>query len=1027
MTYEELVYWQEHFKLPDYEAGLSPQLSVTKRSRRSLSEARKPVTQPSLVEWLPWQTTLQPVKAVTHSRRTEHLVELLEFTELHGGHGLGGEESYDLEMLSFLNEDDILRPGQTDNAVAEVRVPDNDGDCQESDVTRKNVKKGKKTRKKLQMESEADTEDGGQNVSKEHGFGGGKRNVKGAKRRSPENRARWKEFLKRFDNKDEDFESDGTSAGVGPSEDLSVEDELRNRDDTALESDLLDVGDLHEQTNQTSEAEAGKIMLRKGCNEANDEPVMLKGAGRAHESEDGCVSDTASDELSNLLPTATPSFCGFNEDFKLHRTRFASAMDPVPTPPSLDALDKISLSPSSVELDEFPIKPDEESQKGCRNDLRQNVDKFASSEKASSAMSPKACFEGDSLIEPFLMGDFLEEDDTTACKEFNKENVLKNTCLEKEGRIAETCSVATFETFVSEADQEVIKNQGNHSYNCSSPAHNVDSSVFNQCEGQTSCDVPSGMDKKVTGIPKSGDEDSKVACPNDDAESDFGFGVWCGSPINEFNEDVDENCLPQDNPGYAEAFFMNETDDDAFTDLTLPEDVTIENGQQKPVGEQELTTRDGSNSLLCASKTSNERKTKGEMQSSKVLDKEIKVKVSANSKVSVVTDLQASISKLGAFLRSSAERKYSSKLVSGCSKATWSELSMKSKDYKKIKDCLDEGALPVDVGQTFAQVVSKGEYSSVTASDTGVLDDRRNLVAASPVSSTLPLKQASSKFKLKANHLTGTPSDGLPSQEKGQEMPEKEPNITLVRTSGMVTNGNSDTGIRVAHDAVGSANSSTSTNAAGTTATNINNDGKDDVDNVCRSPLPKKLKLSRKRTSPKGKGILLNKSEGPPAKPMNFGSANPLKLNSNEGELSVVKLHGTSMNCSSSPTEPMNSETVAREPSSIDMACDVSLAKDCAANLSNLRTHNGTVVAVMESEDENNEEEDEDDVIRPVRKAISLKRQALSSPCSQEGFKRPADKRRENQPHSLSHRFGRLGSESDEEFEVDKSGQCSVK
>lgn len=1017
MTYEELVYWQEHFKLPDHEAGLSPQLSVTKRLRRSLSEAKKPVTQPSLVEWLPWQTTLQPVKAVTHSRRTEHFVELLEFTELHGGHGPDGEESYDLEMLSFLNEDDILKPGQTDCAVAEVRVVDDDGGCQENEFTRKNVKKGKKTRKRLQMEREADTEDGGQNVSKEHGVGGGKRSVKGAKRRSPENRARWKEYLKRFDNKDEDFESHGTSAGAGPNEDLSVEDELRNRDDAVLESDLLDVGDLHEQTDKASEAEADKIMQRKGCNEANDEPVMLEGAGRAHESEDGCVSDTASDELSNLLPTATPDFHGFNEGFKLHRTRFDSAMGPVPTPPSLDALDKISLSPSSVEIDEFPIKPDEESQKSCRNNLRGNVDKFASSEKALSAMSPKACFGGDSLIEPFLMGDFLEEDDTKAGKELNKENVVKNTCLEKEGRIAETCTVATSETFVSEADEEVIKNQGNRSYNSLSSAHDVDSSVFNQCEVLTSCDVPSEMDNNVPGIPKSADEDSKVVCRNDDAGSGFGFGVWCGSPMNEFNEHVDENCFPQDNSGFAEAFFMDETDDDAFTDLTLPEDVTTENSQQRPVGEQELTTRDGSNSLLCASKTSNERETEAELQNSKVADKEIKVKPSANSKDSVMTDLQASISKLSAFQRSSADRTYSSKSVSDSSEATGSELSMKSKDGKKIKDCLDEGALPVDVGQTFPEVVSRGEHSSATASDTGVLDDRRNLVAAPPVSS--------SKFKLKANRFTETPLVGLPSRVKGQEMPEKEPNITLVRTSGMVTNGNIDTGIRVSHDAVGSASSSNSTNAAGTTASNINSDEKDDVDNICRSPLPKKLKLSRKRTSPKDKGILAKKSEGPQAKPMNFGSTNSLKMNSNE-EPPVVKLHGTSMNCSSRPTEPMNSEAVAREPSSTDMVCDVSLATDCAANLSNLRTHNGTVVAVMESEDENDKGDDEEDVIRPVRKTISLRRQALSSPCSQEGFKRPADKRCENQPHSLSSRIGRLGSESDEEFEVDKSGQCSV-
>ena len=38
LTYEELVYWQDHFKLPDHEAGLTPQVTLKKASRRSLSD-----------------------------------------------------------------------------------------------------------------------------------------------------------------------------------------------------------------------------------------------------------------------------------------------------------------------------------------------------------------------------------------------------------------------------------------------------------------------------------------------------------------------------------------------------------------------------------------------------------------------------------------------------------------------------------------------------------------------------------------------------------------------------------------------------------------------------------------------------------------------------------------------------------------------------------------------------------------------------------------------------------------------------
>ena len=35
-----------------------------------------------MAEWLPWQNSLQQTSLFGHSRRSQHLVELLEFTDL---------------------------------------------------------------------------------------------------------------------------------------------------------------------------------------------------------------------------------------------------------------------------------------------------------------------------------------------------------------------------------------------------------------------------------------------------------------------------------------------------------------------------------------------------------------------------------------------------------------------------------------------------------------------------------------------------------------------------------------------------------------------------------------------------------------------------------------------------------------------------------------------------------------------------------------------------------------------------------
>lgn len=73
-------------------------------------------------------------------------------------------------------------------------------------------------------------------------------------------------------------------------------------------------------------------------------------------------------------------------------------------------------------------------------------------------------------------------------------------------------------------------------------------------------------------------------------------------------------------------------------------------------------------------------------------------------------------------------------------------------------------------------------------------------------------------------------------------------------------------------------------------------------------------------------------------------------------------------------------------------------------------------------------DDDDEEDIRPVGKASSRRRQAFSSPCSQ-GFKIPANpgKQGDNQRNGLSSRHLQLDSESDEEFETDKSGEFSLR
>lgn len=976
LTYEELVYWQEHFKLPEHEAGLSPQLSITKKSRRSLSEAKKPVTQPSLTEWLPWQTTLNPVKAVTHSRRTEHLVELLEFTELHGGRG-DDDESYDLEMMSFLNEEDILKPGQKEGDAEDGLVPENDDvACEESVGASKITKKGKKTRKKLQMEDEADAENS-EKSSRQEGNGEGgtatKKKGKGLKKRSPENKARWKEFLKQFDNKeDEDFESDGVNVAAASDADNAVDDCLQRPDDETLEDDLPDVAEPWEPDDKPADLDNNQASLN-----GNNEPVKThKETARIQESEGGELSDAASDELSNLFPTVTPHSQSSVPVFQLQKARFPLTMASVPTPPSVDALDKISLSSAGEELDDF---------EGIqRKYFGKNL-----FEKDVVDNSPKVCFESDSLTEPFLMADFLEEEELKTVIHTSEGETVRQISREEKGLVTSTPETPSETATKADIDEPVHEETRFPDSEKPNSKDNVDHFESNVRGEQDARDVVKTCNTR---------EDTK----DRDARgitNDVVVDTECSSPTKE--EDAT----------FGEAFFMDVTDDDAFTNITLPEDDfgvnDTRSDQSKHAGGQGLLlesecmrneSREARDSEVNMSKTRLER--------SKHLGKNVTGVGQFGSSVGV--DLRTSISKLSAFQRCSTndQDSHTRKEKIGVSTEIKHSLSKESSTMETRTN------LPSH------EVRTRGELSSSTAyhSEVAMLDAGRNSAAVPPVAMKTMHSKLSNKLGTKENHHTGAFRDGLPGRDGAGERPVRESHLTKLSNRATVANGNGDVGNNISGDIGGNTGSNIGDNTSSFVANNVR-------DTACRSPLPKKLKLSRKRTSPKDKGMPTMKTQGSnlpinEAESLDFGSSKSLSVNQpREENFCGTNLKESNANSSSRGMEYKGSEMALKQ--SLPMGTvPKGPSLDCAeplANPSNLRTENGNVVAVMESDDE------DEDAIRPVGKASSRRRQALSSPCSQ-GFKKPANPERVNQRLGLSSRHLQLGSESDEEFETDKSG-----
>ena len=993
LTYEEVVYWQENFKLPEHEAGLSPQLSVTRKSRRSLSEVKKPVTQICLSEWLPWQTTPHAVKAVSHSRRTEHLIELLEFTELQGGRG-DDDESYDLEMMSFLNEEDILKPGQKEEDAEEILLFETDPDvaCEENQGTSKIKKKAKKTRKKLQMEDEADAENDGQSSRKEgNGENGTTANKKskGLKKRSPENKARWKAFLNQLDNQeDEDFESDSANAAVVPDKDKAVDDCLYREDDETLDNDLPDIGDPWKPDDKPTGVDNNHANL----NNSNKPITTHKEITRVQECEGDDLSDAASDEMTNLFPAVNPHSQGSVPGFQLQNERFPLVMASVPTPPSLDALDKMSLSSVDGELHEDNMDF-EEIQRKYFGEKQFEKDAMDKSEAVSRSFSTNVCFEGD--LEPFLLADFLQDEERNTDGKLSEDEMLKMSRDERKDPVT-SASDRPSETATKACFDKLIRGEVRY--------RDSENQCFKDKHGNSECDLNGKQGSRVVAKECNnggGTKDYDTRGVSNDTVADMS----CGSPIKEEDATI------------GEGFFMDITDeDDAFANITLlgednvglndtKSDKHKHNDKQDLLPESEWVRN---KSVTVSESDVNGSETR--LGTSKHVGKS-NVAAAGQCRALGDVDITKSISKLSAFQRCSTNNQ---------------DNHFEKEKIGVLKK--REGTLTIEAGSALPlhEVRTRGEHSNSNAIysevDVGMLHAIRNSGAAPPLATNLSNKELSIKPGIKPNNLTGAFRDGLPCRDSESERPESKSHLTELTSRGTVENENGD-----AADNIGN---NVSLNTTIKTRDKEDNIG-DNTDSACRTPLPKKRKLSLKRTSPKEKGMPATKKQGKTlpvneAKSLDFGGSRTLNLNQREDNFCSINIQEPKANPSSRAMKYEDSEVSVNQslamgtiPRGASLDCE-----DPSVNSSNLRTENGNVVAVMDSDDD-----DEDD-IRPVGKASSRRRQALSSPCSAQGFKMPANpgKRSDNnQRNGLSSLHLQLGSESDEEFETDKSGEFSLR
>ncbi|XP_054758508.2 Fanconi anemia group M protein-like [Lytechinus pictus] len=170
LTYEELVFWNLHYKVDQGEQlkapGESKFLSLNKQAAKEVSLTND--KELSLNSYAEWQTNKQPTHKVSHSQRCAVFVEMMEFFEIQGH--TEDEDIYGAEMAMYLDEGDVLRPNEKESKGKEgilkycsqekknqketdiVILDEDEGDGDHKERTRK-IKKKAKVRKRAKSTS----------------------------------------------------------------------------------------------------------------------------------------------------------------------------------------------------------------------------------------------------------------------------------------------------------------------------------------------------------------------------------------------------------------------------------------------------------------------------------------------------------------------------------------------------------------------------------------------------------------------------------------------------------------------------------------------------------------------------------------------------------------------------------------------------------------------------------------------------------------------------------------------------------
>ncbi|KAG0413346.1 hypothetical protein HPB47_009534 [Ixodes persulcatus] len=128
LTRQEQLYYEAHFEVAESAIPTMPTVStsfVTLRGSTTpesdQTASRRPAL--SLSSWTPWQNSVQPTLRVSHSRKTDDYVHVMQFIE---NLRLTDDcmDAYGLEMKTFLRMEDVMSDSEADNRLDD----EDDGD-----------------------------------------------------------------------------------------------------------------------------------------------------------------------------------------------------------------------------------------------------------------------------------------------------------------------------------------------------------------------------------------------------------------------------------------------------------------------------------------------------------------------------------------------------------------------------------------------------------------------------------------------------------------------------------------------------------------------------------------------------------------------------------------------------------------------------------------------------------------------------------------------------------------------------------